>query len=100
MRFFLKPLSGWGIVSAVKRRTPTEPTKKMQSHKFQINENHLGSDATPADAIRLAEILTDMGYESEYNPTQGVKTGYSTDQGDSINIPDSAWDRALGKMLA
>jgi len=72
----------------------------MQSHKFQINETHLGTDATPADAIRLAEILTNMGYESEYNSTQGVTTGYQTDNGDAVNIPDSVWNLALGKLPA
>jgi hypothetical protein len=67
----------------------------MQTNKFQINETHLGTDATPEHAQQMAEILTAMGYESEYNSMQGVTCGYSTDQGDSVNIPDSAWFDAL-----
>jgi hypothetical protein len=72
----------------------------MQSHKFQINESHLGTDANATDAEAFAKILTAMGYESEYNPMQGVTTGYQTNNGSAVNIPDSVWAIAMTQLFA
>lgn len=40
--------------------------------KHQINESHIGPDATPNDAQRVAARLTALGYPCEYNPAQGA----------------------------
>ncbi len=64
----------------------------------QINESHLGTDATPDEARRMADILTGMGYPSEYNAMQGVSTRLANQENeDDGEIPETVWMAALGK---
>ena len=57
-------------------------------HPIVINEEHLGSIATEAQAREVVRILATRGYDVEY----GVPTGY----GDNANqIPDSEWLEVL-----
>lgn len=65
-------------------------------HTHQINESHLGTEATPAQARRMAASLTKLGYPSEYNGTHGVSSRI-TDQetGEVTEIPDIVWTEAL-----
>ena len=65
--------------------------------KHQINETHLGTEATQADATRLAKILTGMGYPSEYSSAQG-STRRADENGETIEIPDAAWFAAMAKL--
>ncbi len=60
----------------------------------QINETHLGTDATPEEAQDMAKILTKMGYHSEYNSMQGVSTSLP----DGCEIPDAVWNEALAAI--
>lgn len=67
--------------------------------KYQINESHIGTGATPDDAVRIAEILTEAGYPSEYNSTHGVISSLpSEEDGERIQIPDMVWLKALAKL--
>lgn len=68
-----------------------------QTH--QINETHLGTDGTPEQAVQMASILTEMGYPSEYNSTQGVRTGLRDAETDNtVEIPDAVWQAALKEL--
>jgi hypothetical protein len=68
-----------------------------QTH--QINESHLGTEGTPEQARQMAEILTAMGYPSEYNSMQGVSTARKNQPGEDIEIPESVWMAALAKIV-
>ena len=68
----------------------------MKTH--QINESHLGTDATPDDARAIAAILTTAGYPSEYSSTQGIPTATTGDDGELIEIPDDVWFAALDRL--
>ena len=69
------------------------PNTKLNAH--QINESHLGPDGTPVQARQMAEILTAMGYPSEYNSAQGVSTALKNQPGDDVEIPEAVWQEAL-----
>lgn len=74
-------------------------TTKNPTH--QINETHLGTDATPTEAQRLAEILTVMGYPSEYNSTQGVSSRLRDPETDELTeIPAEVFEAAMQTLLA
>lgn len=61
--------------------------------KHQINEEMLGTDATPEQAQAMAERLTALGYPSEYNAAQGIGLRQPNDPetGEPIEIPDGIW---------
>lgn len=66
----------------------------------QINETHLGTEATPEEAQRIAAILTEMGYPSEYNAMQGVSTRtQDPETGEDIDIPEGVWSEALRRLV-
>lgn len=66
----------------------------MKTH--QINETHLGTDATPDQARALAERLTKLGFPSEYNSTQGISSALiDPETGAKTEIPDDVWFAAL-----
>lgn len=67
-----------------------------QTH--QINETHLGTDGTPEQARQMAEILTSMGYPSEYSSMQGVSTALKNQPGDDVEIPEAVWHEVLQKL--
>lgn len=74
---------------------------KNMNAKHQINESHLGTESTADEARRMASILTEMGYPSEYNATQGVGTRLANRENeDDGEIPESVWMSALNKLAA
>ncbi len=67
----------------------------------QINETHLGTDATPEDARTMAEILTKMGYPSEYTSTSGGRTSLRDEENDEdVEIPQTVWNDALVELVS
>lgn len=69
----------------------------MNSTAHQINETHLGTDATREQAELMATRLTEAGYPAEYNSSQGIESRIRNEDGD-IEIPDSVWFDCLQKV--
>ena len=64
---------------------------------YRINEEDLGSDATPEDAERMAELLTLAGYPTEYTDMSGPGSWSGEPSEDA---PDSeTWDRCLRALV-
>jgi hypothetical protein len=67
--------------------------------KHQIHASHIGIGATHADAVRLADIITVMGYASEATALDGAKsTIIDPHTGDYIQIPDEVWWEAIAQL--
>lgn len=72
----------------------------MKNTIHPINESHLGTDGTPDQARRMAEILTAMGYPSQYCGAQGIRTSLlDPETGEEIEIPDDVWNNALHALV-
>lgn len=62
-----------------------------------ITAETISNDATADHAIRLAEILTEMGFDSVAADTCGVTPeGFAS----ADEIPSEVWGAAIEKMLA
>lgn len=77
---------------------PHFPKLNMNA-SHQINESHLGTNATPEDARFVADFLTENGCPSEYNPAQGVSSRVTDpESGEQIEIPETLWQSALASI--
>lgn len=64
----------------------------MSERVYGINEQHLGSDATPEQAERMTAMLTRVGYPARYSPSAAPEPER---EAPLYCIPDSTWDRCL-----
>lgn len=64
----------------------------------QINEEHLGTDATREHAEKMAAMLTESGYATEYTSVSGATSSVTDDDGNSVEIPDAIWFDCLRKI--
>jgi hypothetical protein len=58
-----------------------------------LNEQHLGTDASPEEARRMAAYLTAKGYPTEYTAISPLRSTLDS-------IPESVWQSALHHICA
>ena len=67
--------------------------------KYYVNSVMLGSDATEEDAMRMVEILHEMGYDNvEYTSDTGYINDPDYDDEDYIPSED-IWESALNRLI-